>query len=118
MQAPGKLDLECYAGSTFNYELTYIAGGVPVDVTDFDARMQVRQSYSSADPVFSLSVGSGIVLGGTAGTIDLTISADASAGLGVTRNTNFLYDLELEDADGTVLRLVEGAFIVYPEVTR
>lgn len=118
MQAPGKLDLDLYAGSTFDYELTYIAGGVPVDVTDFDARMQVRVSYPAADPVFSLSVGSGIVLGGTAGTIGLTIPAEDSTALGVTAITRFLYDLELEDADGTVLRLVEGAFIVYPEVTR
>jgi hypothetical protein len=118
MQAPGKLDLECFAGSTFNYELTYIAGGQPVDVTDFDARMQVRVSYPSPSPVFSLSVGSGIVLGGTAGTIELNISPEDSAELGVTRTTSYLYDLELEDADGKVLRLVEGAFIVYPEVTR
>jgi hypothetical protein len=118
MQAPGKLDLECYAGATFDYTLTYIAGGVPVDVTDFDARMQVRVSYPSAAPVFDLAVGSGIVLGGTAGTIQLELSAEDTAAVGVTQTTNFIYDLELEDSDGTVLRLVEGAFTVYPEVTR
>jgi hypothetical protein len=118
MQAPGRLDFECFAGATFNYKLTYIAGGVPVNLTDVDARMQVRHSYPSPDPVFSLSNGSGIVLGGTAGTIDLRISSSASAALGVTRTTNLLYDLELENGDGEVTRLLEGSFIVYPEVTR
>lgn len=117
MQAPGKLDLELFAGATFDYTLTYIAGGVPVDVSDFDARMQVRPSYPGA-VVFDLSVGSGIVLGGTAGTIGLSIAPEDSAALGVTRQTAFIYDLELEDSDGTVVRLVEGTFLVYPEVTR
>jgi hypothetical protein len=118
MQAPGKLDLELYAGATFNYELTYIAGGVPVDVTDFDARMQVRGTFTSPAPVFDLTVGSGITLGGTAGTISLTIPAEDSTALDIRTETPFVYDLELEDAEGTVLRLVEGKFTVYPEVTR
>jgi hypothetical protein len=118
MQAPGQLNLDCFAGSTFNYELTYIAGGVPVDVTDFDARMQVRSSYSSANPTFDLTVGDGIALGGTAGTIALTISATETAALNVTSKTTLVYDLELEDADGVVLRLVEGSFTVFPGVTR
>lgn len=117
MQAPGKLNLELFAGATFDFVLTFIAGGVPVDVTNFDARMQVRPSYQGA-VVFDLAVGSGIVLGGTAGTIGLNISAEDSAALGVAGTTTFIYDLELEDSEGKVVRLVEGTFAVFPEVTR
>ena len=118
MQAPGKLNLELYVGATFDYGLTYTAAGAAVDLTDVDARMQVRNTYSSPTPVFNLTVGSGIVLGGTAGTIDLTIPAADSAALGLTATTTFVYDLELEDTDGTVLRLVEGSLTAYPEVTK
>jgi hypothetical protein len=118
MQAPGKLDLECYAGATFNYDLTYLAAGSPVDLSGYDARLQVRKSYENADAVFSLSVGSGITLGGTAGSIELFIDAADSAGLNVRRVETWLYDLELEDEAGKVTRLVEGQFRVLPEVTR
>jgi hypothetical protein len=118
MQAPGKLDLELFAGATFNYELTYIAGGTPVDLSGYSARMQVRKGVDSVDPVFDLTVGDGITLGGTAGTIDLFISPEDSEALNVRRVESWVYDLELEDEDGKVTRLIEGAFLVSPEVTR
>jgi hypothetical protein len=118
MQKPGRLNLECYQGATFDYSLTWTAAGSAVDLTQYDARMQVRESYDSPTVLLSLTVGSGITLGGTAGTIDLLVDADDTAQLDGTPNTQFIYDLELESSSGFVTRLVEGTFSIFPEVTR
>jgi hypothetical protein len=118
MQAPAKINLQLYAGATFQYTLTYLAAGETVNLTGLDARMQVRASYSASTPVFDLTVGDGITLGGEAGTIELGISAEESAALGLKRTAEYVYDLELEDTDGRVTRLIEGTFTIYPEVTR
>lgn len=117
MQAPGKLDLVAYQGASWDYTLTWLAAGTPVDLTGYDARMQVRESYDSHDVILNLTAGTGITLGGTAGTIYLEASATTTAGFDPTPNKQFLYDLELESA-GVVTRLVEGTFTINPEVTR
>ena len=118
MQKPGKLNLDCFQGATFNYSLTWTAAGVAVDITDYDARMQVRESFNSPVPLVSLSLGSGIVLGGTAGTIGLSLDADETEVFSVNASAQFVYDLELISPVGVVTRLVEGSFLVFPEVTR
>jgi hypothetical protein len=118
MQKPGRLNLDCFQGATFEYSLTWTAAGVPVDLTNYDARMQVRESFNSQNPLVSLSVGSGIALGGTAGTIDLSLDAETTEAFAVIANAQFIYDLELVSSSGNVTRLIEGSFLVYPEVTR
>ena len=65
----------------------------------------------------SLSSGSGIVLGGTAGTIAVTATAtqtrDLTAG-------EYVYDLEITSPSPSskVTRLVQGRITVTPQVTR
>lgn len=121
MQTPGTLNLDCYAGATWEYVLTWEVDAAVVDLTGYDARMMVRTSYTEPTTVASLTVGSGIALGGTAGTITLSRTAAQTAAFGVAVNhetTHLVYDLELIDAGGVVTRLVQGVFTVYPEVTR
>lgn len=119
MQSPGVLNLACYQGANFDYSLTWTttSGTVtaPVDLTNYSARMQVREDYAASTAVMSLTSGSGITLGGTAGTILLEASSTATAAL---ISGQYLYDLELVSGAGYVTRLVEGTFIVDPEVTR
>jgi hypothetical protein len=117
MQSPGKLDLVAYQGASWDYTLTWNTGGTPVNLTSYTARMQVRETYDSTGTILSLTSGTGITLGGTAGTIYLEASATTTAGFDGTPNKQFLYDLELESA-GVVTRLVEGTFTINPEVTR
>lgn len=118
MQTPGLLDLNCYQGASFDYSLSWTAGGSAVNLTGYSARMQVRDSYDAGTAVVSLTSGTGITLGGTAGSIVLEMSATATAALDGTPNTQYVYDLELVSGAGYVTRLVEGRFFVYPEVTR
>jgi len=117
MQTPGKLNLVAYQGASWDYTLTWLAGGTPVNLTGYQARMQVRESYDASTPILSLTAGTGITLGGTAGTIYLEASATTTAAFDGVPNKQYIYDLELENA-GIETRLVEGTFTVNPEVTR
>lgn len=124
MQAPASLDLVMYQGASWDYTLTWTttAGSVttPVNLTGYTARMQVRESVASTATILSLTSGSGITLGGTAGTIYLEASAATTAGVATAGapSEQFVYDLELVSPAGYVTRLVEGLFLVDPEVTR
>ena len=111
---PGFYDLQCPQGATFNKRFTLLLSDVPVNLTGYTARMQVRESYDSASAVVSLTSGSGIALGGTAGTIDVTVSSTATAALDAGQ---YVYDLEL-DSGSSVDRWLQGSWIVSAEVTR
>jgi hypothetical protein len=113
---PGQVNLLCPQGSTFSKQITYKIDDVPVDLSGYSSRLQVRQNHYSTTTILDLaSPTNGITLGGSAGTINILISASATS---LISAGNFLYDLELESSSGVVGRIIEGAFIVTPEVTR
>jgi len=115
---PGKYNMVCPQGSTFNKELTYSINNVPVNLTGYTARMQVREKHTSTALQLGLNTeNGGILLGGAAGTI--TIKATATA-TGALVAKNYVYDLELlyGGPTGTITRIIEGNFIVTPEVTK
>jgi hypothetical protein len=112
---PGKVNFLCPQGSTFNRRLTYKINDVPVNLNGYTSRLQVRETHYAQDTIVALTSENGITLGGSAGTIDVLIAASATA---LFDAGNFVYDLELESTNGTINRLVEGSFIVTPEVTR
>ena len=104
-------------GATFELTVTWKdSAGTAINLTGYSARMQVRETYSSTTSVVSLTNGSGITLGGSAGTIAIVISATTTAAL--TAPFSGVYDLELVSAGGVVTRLLQGAATVSPEVTR
>lgn len=112
---PGRYNMVCPQGATFNQILSYSSGGFPVDLTDRTARMQVRVKHSSTSSILSLTTeNSGITLGGVAGTINIVIDADTTSEL---TPKEYVYDLEIVHNDD-VTRLIEGKFIVTPEVTK
>lgn len=110
-------DILIEKGATFRLGLTWRdANGTPVDLTNWSARMQIRESINDAEAAVDLSSPSaGIALGGTAGTISVTITAAQTAALTIRRG---VYDLEVQDIVGNVTRLLQGAVEVSPEVTR
>jgi tRNA threonylcarbamoyladenosine modification (KEOPS) complex Pcc1 subunit len=78
--------------------------------------MQIRSEVDSSTAALSLTTENGrIALGGTAGTITLTVSATDTAA--VTAG-EYVYDIELVSGSGTVTRLLQGCFTVDAEVTR
>lgn len=120
---PLPLDLEIWQGATWDPvgTLTVEATGAPLDLTGWDARMQIRDSLDAAAPLKTLTVGAGLILGGAAGTISFLISAAETASLfpiasGDTRVCR--YDLELVEPGGQVRKALVGRFVVRREVTR
>jgi hypothetical protein len=112
---PGKYNMICPQGATFSKQLTYTIDSDPVDLTTYTARMQVREKHSSTSAIVSLNTeNGGITLGGVDGTINLYIS-DTSTSLFIAKD--YFYDLELISSSN-VYRLIEGKFLVTPEVTR
>lgn len=102
-------------GATFNQTLNWSINGTGVNLTTFTAKMQVRKTAYHTTPVTTFTTTDGSITLNSSGNITLIKSAaDASAiPAGV-----YVYDLELTSPNGTVKRLVEGAFTVNAEVTR
>ena len=112
---PGLYDIVCPQGATFDRTFTYSVGGTAVNLTGYTAALQVRSGYDAGTALISLSTGgSGIVLGGTAGTIAVTIAASTTAAVDAG---SYAYDLELYQGS-TVTRLLQGAFTISGGVTR
>lgn len=113
---PGRVNFLCPQGSTFTKNITYKIDETPVNLTGYSSRLQVRENYYSTSTIVSLlSSGSGITLGGSAGTIDLFIDDEVTKDFPAG---NWVYDLEIESGNGNTDRLLEGNFIVTAEVTR
>lgn len=113
----GQLDLLIEAGATFEVLLTWEdPDGDPIDVTGFDARMQVRNNTGTLLLDLTSDPAAGLTLGGAAGTIAIRVGADDTDELdaGVA-----YYDLELvSQSDATeVVRLVEGSVTINAQVT-
>lgn len=112
----GTYDIVCDQGATFTRVFTWQdSSGVPVDLSLYTARMQVRATVASASTLLSLTTeNGGIALGGAAGTISITATATQTAAVAAGC---YVYDIELVTG-ATVVRLVQGQFTVDAEVTR
>jgi hypothetical protein len=109
------LTITCQQGSTFTRRLVYKINKEVVNLTGYTARMQVRESHSSPTFIVELTVGNGITITGATGQISITITAGATATI---QPGTYVYDIELVAPNTTVQRLLEGKFVVTPEVTR
>jgi len=86
-----------------------------INLDGYTAEMVIREKTTASNVVLTLSTSNGrISLGGSAGTITLSVAAsdmdiDAS---------QYTYTLELTSSSGEVTRLLMGAFVVRPDVFR
>jgi len=112
---PGDYNIKCPQGATFDRTFTISIGGSPMNLTGYTAAMQVRETYDSTSTLLSLTSGTGITLGGTAGTIAVLVSSTATAAI---PEGFYSYDLEITSGGGVTDRLLQGKFVVTPEVTR
>ncbi len=118
---PPRYDLTIAQGASWSQEFTVIDdAGDPLDLTTgYTARMQIREGYAdeAGSSLLDLTTANTrIQLGGTAGTITLSLSDTLTAALHPT-NYEARYDLELV-GPSSVTRVVYGLVTVLPEVTR
>jgi hypothetical protein len=125
--AAGKYSFTIEQGATTNFQVVYKdANGDPIDLTGYQARMQIRKSLQSAEVVCSLSSsldtdGTGLNLSGSAGNLPLS-SGSIGIYISAASSSNFdfaaaVYDLELEK-NSEVVRLLQGTVKLDREVTR
>jgi hypothetical protein len=133
--AAGKYNFIIEQGSTVDFEIQYEdSNSLPVDLTAYHAKMQIRSGYGSSAQLYltlssSLdSCGSGLNLSGSkndstypkplaSGTIGIYLTGYSSSFLSF--NEAF-YDLELYSGSGTCetrTRLLEGQIKLSKEVT-
>jgi molybdopterin-binding protein len=114
MISPATYNITAYQGATYKLNMTWAIGGTAVNLTNYTAAMQVRENPQSTAVMLNLSTGSGITLGGTAGTIAVNVPANT---MGSVVAGNYVYDLEL-NSGSEVTRLIQGLFAIQAEVTR
>ena len=114
---PGTLNLTLYQGATFQRVLKLTDANGPVNLTGATVRMQVRQTVGAGAVLLALTEANGraLITNTVEGEITLKMFATDTAALTFASG---VYDLEIEYADGTVDRLLEGKLRVSPEVTR
>ena len=113
---PGTYNITAYQGADWDRTFTITQGGTALNLTGYTSAMQVREAADSTATLLSLSTGgSGIVLGGTAGTIAVAVTTTQSAAIPAG---SFAYDLEITSSGSEVTRLLQGSFNVVGNVTR
>lgn len=113
----GEHDIDIEIGATFFLNVTWEDEDEnPIDLTGYDARMQVRKKYTSTTSLLSFTTGAGtITLGGAAGTI--AVKGLATVTELVTEKYG-VYDLEMIAPNGDVYRILKGVVNFDPEATR
>lgn len=119
-----QLDFCVPQGTTWKYELTlYLTDDAttPRDITDDEFKLQVRETKGSSRVLLELDSVAGDIVkpDPTNGVLRLEIDPAKTIGIRIKEDQlAAVYDLELTDTDGDVLRIIEGEFLLTREVTR
>lgn len=112
--AAGRYNITAEQGSTFTLNFTVDTDGVAWDLSTYTARMQVREAVAAVDKYLDLTSAAGDITLNASGNVVVTVSATRMAAVPAGRH---VYDIELVSAGGVVTRILEGRFVVSPEVT-
>ena len=107
----GKHNIVAKQGATYNLNFTVKADDVAWDLTTYTFAMQVRRSTASSTALISITSATMTNLGHVSVTISATTMNTVPAG-------RWVYDIELTSSGGEVTRILEGRFIVTPQVTQ
>jgi hypothetical protein len=108
----GKYNIVAEQGATFNLNFRVETDGTPWNLTGYSFAMQVRRSTSSATTLLDIDEATMTSLGQVSVTVFAGTMAEVPAG-------RWVYDIELTSGPGgEVTRILEGRFIVSPEVTQ
>lgn len=90
-----------------------------INVTGYTATCKIRRSFAASSVDLTLTSGSGITLGGAAGTVVVAITAAQATTLCSEHDeTTYVYDLMLTSGGGTPYLLAQGTLTVRPTSSR
>jgi hypothetical protein len=119
------LNIACDQGSTLVYTFTLQdQTNVALNLTGYDARMQVRKSYGASTVEINCTLANGklAITNATGGVLTLTLApADTSSIRFAAVNDDSIemyYDLEIQSGAGAVYKAAKGTFTLSREVTR
>tara|TARA_Y100000114_G_scaffold152609_1_gene171153 strand:- start:965 stop:1336 length:372 start_codon:yes stop_codon:yes gene_type:complete len=122
MSTAGIHHLLCDQGATFRKTITMLQsdGTTVVDLTGYSARMKIKDEVGGTlIKSLTSATNGGLDIGGggsvTNGKIDILISATDTANFDAPQTA--VYDLEIVSSGGIVDRVLQGKFIINPEVT-
>jgi len=96
-----------FRGLTFSKVFTLIAAGVPVDVTGWTVEFTAKATIDSEENVLHLTTAPDIVLGGTAGTITINVSAEDTADIAEDELHYCLkYSSAVDEVDGLLIGVI------------
>lgn len=115
--AAGTYDFTIEQGTTVTIDFAYqTEAGAAIPLTGYTARMQARETVSSAVAVIDATTANGqLSINGAGGIVTLSLSATVTAALAFR---TAVYDLEIISGSGVVTRMVQGVITLSREVTR
>jgi hypothetical protein len=104
-----KANLVIDQGTTFASSIEVLdENDEAIELANYTARGQMRKTYTSSNAVnFTTTANTGMLV------ISLTATQTANITAG-----RYVYDVELVDAQNTVVRILEGIVTITPEVTK
>ena len=129
--AAGTYNFTIEQGTTVDFEVQYKDSNlVPINLTGYSGRMQIRSSYADNQPITYITLSSSLAPDGTglnfsgsaakglkpptSGSIGVYILAESSSAFNFVKAK---YDLEITSGS-TVTRLLQGVITLSKEVTR
>jgi hypothetical protein len=113
--AAGSLDILIEQGATFIRTITVTdSNDEAVDLTGASARGKIRPSYDS-DTFVSFDM---TITDDEGGIVEWLMDAETTSDLDITRTVKWVYDVEIEYADGRVDRILQGKATLSPEATK
>jgi hypothetical protein len=107
----GKYNIVAEQGATFNLNFRVETDGTPWNLTGYTFAMQVRRSANDANTLLNITSATMTSVGHVSATVSAATMANVPAG-------RWVYDIELTSSGAEVTRILEGRFIVTPEVTQ
>jgi hypothetical protein len=103
-------------GSRFRYTLTVLSDGLPVDLTGWSARMQIRPTLDSDEVLGDYTTENGMLIVGD-GTVAIRIPSSETEDY---EWESGVYDLEIVTPapDSDAIRILQGWVACTPQVTR
>lgn len=110
--AAGTYDLYIEQGATFGLSITMTAANAVFDLTGWTPRAMLRKKYTDATATEEFICAANT----TTGIVSVGLSPDETANIAAG---SYVWDLEIaKAANADVRRILQGAVVVSPEVTK